>query len=97
MILPTIHSNGTSAEDLLNGYRNAAQAVKFAEDALRAIEFNARDYIEDDTAWRDACADMQERLWKLQQVYGELLTIAEHCQQYIQDKAERMLERSQIK
>jgi hypothetical protein len=44
MILPTIHSNGTSHKDLTEGYEKADDALHEFIDAFGNIEFNARDY-----------------------------------------------------
>ncbi len=44
MILPTIHSNGTSKTMLIEGYQKAAAALQTFKEAFVSIEFNARDY-----------------------------------------------------
>jgi hypothetical protein len=42
--LPLIHLNGTSRNNLIDGYDKAAYALSDFENAFDAIEFNARDY-----------------------------------------------------
>lgn len=64
--LPMVHTNGTGAETLLDGYRAASAAVRAARETIRQIEFNARDYyVIDDNAWtlaRNARQVMQSAL-----------------------------------
>jgi hypothetical protein len=45
MIFPTIHTNGTSRERLLDGYSAARAKVRAAITALESeLKFNGRDY-----------------------------------------------------
>jgi len=44
LVLPLIHSNGTSPDELYRDYRAAMDACRAAVKALEAVEFNARDY-----------------------------------------------------
>jgi hypothetical protein len=91
--LPIIHSNGTGAEDLLEGYRNAAAAVSDAMEAIRKIEFNARDYYcsQDPAVWNKAKAEMQARSTVLHGVKEELMAIAIHCSDAVAEKESRMV------
>ena len=80
---PIVHSNGTGARDLTEGYSKAAAAVADAISALRAIEFNARDYYPVDGAWNKALAEQSARVVKLHEVKNDLRAIAEHCSNFI--------------
>lgn len=91
MILPTIHTNGTSAAELIRGYLAAWHAIKDAAGALRDIEFNARDYyVAGPEAWPQAEREQRERFHALEEVANELMQVAEHCQAMIDDKEARM-------
>ena len=80
MILPTIHLNGTSAEMLLDGYRQAMDAVETAREALGKIEFNARDYyVQGPSAWTEAQASRHEMFVALSKIHEELMAHAMHC------------------
>jgi len=95
MILPTIHTNGTSAEDLRDGYLDACRAVCVAMDAMRTIEFNARDYYpQGQDAWRQAEAEQRARYDALQTIANELHSVVEHCQNAIDEKEARRKERA---
>ncbi len=94
MILPTIHSNGTGAEDLAKGFIEAYRAVEAARDALRKMEFNARDYyVQGPEAWPQAVAEMRARHEALDKMSTEMMSAAVHCQDAADDKAKRMAER----
>jgi len=81
--LPIVHSNGTSARDLTEGYLNAADKVGEAIAALRQIEFNARDYYPVPGAWDKALAEQSARVVKLHEVKNDFERIAEHCSNFI--------------
>jgi hypothetical protein len=81
--LPFIHSNGTGAETLLEGYRNAMEKIQDAQAALGAIEFNARDYYPVAGSWDSASAEMRARRESLAKIYDELLAIAIHCSDHV--------------
>ena len=81
--LPIIHSNGTGARDLTEGYLNSAHKVAEAIAALRAIEFNARDYYPVAGAWDKALAEQTARVVKLHEVKNDFERIAEHCSNFI--------------
>lgn len=67
--LPTIHLNGTGADNLEREYRAVRQAVATAADALAAATCNARDfYPQDPEAWRRAQAERAEMFELLRQV-----------------------------
>ena len=84
MTYPTIHTNGTGAQMLLDGYTAAANACYVAEQAIIAIEFNGRDYYpQGPDAWKQASTEYAERLAKIHAVRHELLAISGHIQDLI--------------
>ena len=55
---PTIHLNGTSARELWQGYEEAYDAIRIAQEAFEKIEFNSRDYhVQNPLAWEKARED----------------------------------------
>lgn len=79
LTLPTIHLNGTSADDLLEQQCNAASAIREAITAVANAGPNGRDYYPQGpqvlaVAMQQHCA----RLQKLQDVLTELEQIAEY-------------------
>ena len=71
---PTVHSNGTSHRELWEGYEAAYDAVRAAQDALRKIEFNARDYyVQGNDAYSKARDHRIEQRQALAQVEEYLL------------------------
>jgi hypothetical protein len=81
LILPTIHINGTSKEQLYEDLCNALYAVSAAREAVQAAAPNGRDYYtQSGNALQQALAQHAERLRALQTVYDELEAIAEHIQ-----------------
>jgi hypothetical protein len=71
---PTVHLNGTSAKDLWAGYEAAYEAVRAAQEAIRKIEFNARDYyVQDADAFTKARDHRNEQRQALAQVEEYLL------------------------
>ena len=67
--LPTIHLNGTSAQNLEDEYRAVRHAVTAASDALAAATCNARDfYPQEPGAWQRARAERDEAFRLLQVV-----------------------------
>jgi hypothetical protein len=76
---PTIHLNGTSKKDLLDGYRKAIDAIQDAVVALGSVEFNARDYyVQGNHAWSQASDERVEQFQKLYAVKDHLTEIALH-------------------
>ena len=72
--LPTIHLNGTGAQNLEEEYRTVRRAVAAAGDALQAATCNARDfYPQEPGAWQQARAERAEafRLLQLVSDYAE--------------------------
>ena len=90
--LPTIHLNGTSPGDLLEGYRNAMDKVGEAQAALGSIEFNARDYYVTPGSWDAAVTEMRARRICLAKIYDELQAIAAHCMDAVNEREARRQE-----
>ena len=79
MMLPTIHMNGTSKTDLLEGYCDAISAVLLALEALARTTPNGRDYYpQGDGACAIASREHDARKRALMKVMDELQTLAEH-------------------
>ena len=77
-VCPTIHLNGTSATELIEGYAHAALAVQNAITALDNIEFHQRDYyVQPAGKWQTAVNEMQDRYTRLLSVKAELDAISE--------------------
>ena len=82
--LPTIHLNGTGAENLQQEYRAVRRAIDAAADALRAATCNQRDfYPQEPGAWERARAERVKAFELLHQVsfYAEQWEqhAADHC------------------
>jgi len=71
---PTVHSNGTCHRELWEGYEAAYDAVRAAQDALRKVEFNARDYyVQGNEAYGKARDHRTEQFIKLVDIEEYLL------------------------
>lgn len=78
MRTPTIHTNGTSQEELLEQNTRAAQAVQTALQALAEAAPNQRDYYpQGHEAWLEAAKAHQSRQARLMDVMNELRDLAE--------------------
>ena len=66
--LPTIHSNGTSREMLLNPWKEVSKKIKELEDCLEKVEFNGRDYYLREGSFDEARKEMGEMYQNLKQV-----------------------------
>lgn len=78
MVVPTIHTNGTSREALLDQICNAGNAVRTAIDALCDAAPNARDYYpQGDNAYQMSASEHARRVDALRAVLNELQDIAE--------------------
>jgi hypothetical protein len=79
MMLPTIHMNGTSSNELLESYCDAISAMHAALEALARVAPNGRDYYPQGP---DACAladsEHGDRKHALIKVMNELQVLAEH-------------------
>lgn len=79
MIFPTVHINGTSRLTLIDGYSNALEKLREAEQAFRNIEFNQRDYYpQGQDAWDSAVIDHVDRLIDIQKAIIHLEKVLEH-------------------
>lgn len=84
--LPTIHSNGTSAQALFDANLDAMQAVEAAIDAVQRAAPNGRDYyVQGPEAFGRAQREHQERQRLLNRIALELTQIAEHAHRRIPD------------
>ena len=78
MMIPTIHMNGTSQEQLMDALSEAVFSVMSAMIALRDTEPNGRDYYpQGATAITHALAEYHARLDRLRSVRAELIGIQE--------------------
>lgn len=78
MMLPTIHMNGTSARTLLDDIEEASNALLIAQNALRAMSPNGRDYYpQGPDAIQTAIDEHQARIDRVRGVREELNTLAE--------------------
>lgn len=84
MQLPIIHTNGTSARNLTEGYADARIAIEAAIEQLSKVEFNARDYYPaGPETWNQARKENQARFDAMRKVAAELYAIEEHCCNYL--------------
>jgi len=79
MTLPIIHSNGTSAKELTEGYHAARLAMERAITALAKVEFNARDYYVRQGAWQAAQLEREEMFNDLRRITNDLMKHEWHC------------------
>lgn len=79
MTLPIIHSNGTSARELAEGYYAARIAMEKAITALAKVEFNARDYYVKDGAWVAARLEREEMFNDLRRIKDVIMKHEFHC------------------
>lgn len=80
LTLPIIHNNGTGADTLFDGYLAARSALRDAEEALKKVEFNSRDYYPVAGSWEKA---LEERRWmfvSLTKMQADCLAICAHIQ-----------------
>ena len=79
MILPTIHSGGTSRAALIRDYDAAARAFKDFVDAWEAIDFNGRDYyVQGSPAWHLAVKERYKHTQSLDGLCDYLTEIRTH-------------------
>jgi len=88
-ILPTIHSNGTSPEDLRDKATTAGQRITDALAALSETSPNARDYYpQGEGAYKEALEAHEKRFRALCTIRDDMAELAEWCQDTIDDRAE---------
>lgn len=79
MILPTIHLNGSSPDELLRQNIEARKALRRAIEAFEQATPNARDYYpQSDNAHRQAVREHLSRVQRLRDVMEEVSAIIEH-------------------
>lgn len=77
VIVPTLHLNGSSAEDLLEQLRDATAALDSALGKLALASPHGRDYyVQSDDAFSRALNEHTARVEALTKVRGEVATIA---------------------
>lgn len=80
-VAPLLHMNGSSATDLLDGYREVLTRLRGAREALQRHGPNQRDYYaksDGDTAWRTAQAEHTTRLQALDDIIDDIESMADH-------------------
>jgi hypothetical protein len=86
LILPTIHSNGSSAKSLTEDYTQARRAVQEAINALQAVDFNARDYyVQGPATWTEAVRQRHDVYEHLSAAFNALHEHETHCSQFIKE------------
>ena len=81
-VRPTIHSNGTTAVELVEQYRAAGQALHQALELLYQMTPHGRDYYSQGAdAVTLARHEHEERLAKVRDVLQDLLDLAEHVEE----------------
>ena len=77
MILPTVHRNGTSREELVELRRATCTALRQATEALSAMAPNARDYyVAGPGAMTAALKQHDQRMAAIHNVYAEVVAEA---------------------
>ena len=80
MMKPTIHLNGTNAQDLCDGYMEALEAVRVAHARLAATAPHGRDYyVQSPGAIQTAITEHTRRLALLELVQEDLNQLMIHC------------------
>ena len=78
LAVPTVHLNGTSAEELMNQLRSAALAVQNAMNVLALAAPHGRDYYpQNSNAINDAMEQHRSRMRRLSEVHTELFELHE--------------------
>jgi len=90
MMLPVIHSNGSSPESLLDGYDAAYDAVCRARMALGGVEVNGRDYYpHGDYAATAASQEHRARLEALANIEHDFELIISHIRNIMDERNAR--------
>lgn len=88
LMAPLFHLNGSSAQNLLDGYRAAYEALGAAEEALAASGPNARDYYpKGDGTFAEAAQQHSDRVQQVSNVRAELLALYQAVEAQV-DEAE---------
>lgn len=84
MTLPTIHSNGTSVQTLIDGYDAIDEALYRLTLKWGEVEFNARDYYtQGPDAWGDALKERQKHAANLKALQDYLNAIRNHLYDHL--------------
>lgn len=84
MMTPTVHLNGTDGNVLRDQYKEAADAVRAAIDAVCDAGPNARDYyVQGPDAYRAAQREHDARVEHLKRVRLELVALTEGIQDQV--------------
>jgi hypothetical protein len=76
VVLPTVHSNGTSKGELLKQLEDAGRACRQAVRALSEAAPHGRDYYpQGPDAFRQARADHDKRVEAVSKVYEEVMAV----------------------
>ena len=79
MTLPTIHSNGTIAKDLIAGYDAIDDALHELIEAWGKVEFNARDYyVKGPAEWPQAVDERQKQSANIRELRDYIQGIRQH-------------------
>ena len=85
VIKPTIHLNGTSAEELLKNYRAAYNAILNAQAALQQAAPHGRDYyVQSGDSIAVAISQHVSRVQRLESVRREIEELAVHVSSQIE-------------
>lgn len=94
MTKPTIHLNGTGAQDLLDQYRTAMEALQAASEAHANASPNARDYYpQGGDAYTTARREHDSRAERLEAISDEITELAIHCADAVAEREARKAER----
>lgn len=84
MMLPTIHLNGTSPEELRDQLSRADRAADAFREALMGMAPHGRDYYpQGPDAVYVAVIEHGERLAKLEQIINDINTLIEHVIEHV--------------
>lgn len=79
MTFPTLHLNGTSAKDLLEGFERAYAALHDAQAALAQTAPNGRDfYVQQPGSYEKALIEHSRRMKQLRDVSDEVEALSQH-------------------
>lgn len=80
--IPTVHLNGTAAQDLIDPLLTATKALRAAMRALDETQPNSRDYyLQGEDAFQQAVREYDARARRIREVSDELYVIVEAVQE----------------
>lgn len=87
---PLIHLNGTSGEQLFEGYAAAGSALRAALRALEEAAPNARDYYPlGEASYAAARREHEARVREINRVMAEVYELAEHVTEAMESRTRR--------